>query len=201
MSRRGTVIGSVALALVAGGVAFVSTHRGPSDDVDRVAIDASPRDRAPGAARSSGDPPRVAVDPRVANEPSDPIAAWLHEPTVIHGTIEAADAMAPERIGASCELGVSVADEPDRCRVVLICGSTQIHASPAPRAIGCTRAADRSLATLSDERTMRADGNPSLDYTRDRGTLIVRDDSSGSYGDFELVVRITDPELALPDAR
>lgn len=184
-----TLVLAFALALaLAGGVAWLGREATPSAGEARARTASRARAgarRAPAVDRAERTDP---VDPRVAGQPSDLLAARLREPTVLTGTIVEASGATPEREGASCRFGIDRTDDPTRCRVVLQCGATSLHGDPIVHETPCALGDDGALRSLSDSGTTRNDRDPSLSFDAAEQTLEVRDDTMGAYGEYRVVV-------------
>jgi hypothetical protein len=187
--RNIAILVALGASLVLG---FVLMRR--SETVCPVGTDgAEPSSRSPARVREDvavRDSASLPVDPRIAGENADPIAAALRTPLILTGTIEEARGAAPEQSGATCRLGVERLEDRTLCRVVLECGHTRLHGAPVAHETACSFDDQGALLTIADASTTRTDRDPSLEYARDAQTLTVRDDLGSSYGEFALVVRI-----------
>jgi hypothetical protein len=207
-NQRTILVISAVIACLASFVAWQRWRVAETSDAS-MARDGSEQGREPGASHGAtrrdpsqlelGDTADRPVDPRVPPA-VDAIATQLRAPRLLAGTVTEASGTPPEREGAGCRLGIDRTDDPARCRVVLECGETRLHGEPIIHDVGCAFAADGSLSALVDEGRSRDDRDPSLVFDASARTLTVADDRGGFYGEYALVIGLTDPTPTVGDS-
>jgi len=128
--------------------------------------------------------------PTMPPPPSVPTA-----PRIVRATVTAVDGSAPVSNGASCNFNVRRQARPDMpngywCNTQIVCAGKLLYGGPNAGFFPCTVGDSPPSVVGSDTSTTSQDTDAAMDLNTPGGTLTIRDDGTGTHGQYSLTARI-----------
>ncbi len=182
----------VGLCVASGAGVWYLSQR--ADELATVPVPAAPPPKPP--PQQPGQPGRPIVPgpapggPSMPPPPSVPTA-----PRIVTATVTAVDGSAPVSNGATCNFNVRRQPRQDMpngywCNTQIVCAGKLLYGGPNAGFFPCTVGDSPPSVVGSDTMTTEQDTDAAMDLNTPGGTLTIRDDATGTHGQYSVTARI-----------